>query len=102
MNTKTTKTTTIEGYLLKTANTTFRKRAICADGFSVSIQQGPGFHGSNAGLDVEVGYPKNSNMDSIMELEMLTEYKDGEDPVWAFVPIRVMDQLLAIHGGIVI
>lgn len=79
-----------------------RPRAQCADGFSISIQGGtrghycePREHCDVYNM-VELGYP--SAID-----DMIAPYAESEnttDTVFGYVPIEVVEQLAAKHGGI--
>lgn len=96
-----------------------RPRAICRDGFNVSIQVGRGY---NATPDndygpytrVELGYPiyPDKLLMSLMKRfgipyieELLLRYaEDFEHPtetIYKQVPVRTVDKLLRKHGGIV-
>jgi hypothetical protein len=84
-----------------------RERVLCADGFSVSIQGNSGMYCSpreNIAVyeAVELGYP--SALD-----ELINEYAEQTDEdgnattetVFPYVPIEVVEALIAKHGGIV-
>ena len=82
-----------------------RPRALCADGFSISIQGGNRFHYCQPRKlcrifeSVELGFP-NQVDDSIMR------YIDGPESnplesAYGYVPIEIVDALVAKHGGIV-
>ena len=87
-------------------NPIVRYRAHCSDGFSVSIQVGiaaycaprrdslPGVNYT----EVELGYPSAAVPEWI-------EYAEDEDKpvdtVYAYVPVELVDVVLAQHGGIV-
>lgn len=79
-----------------------RKRVTCADGFSVSIQADAAKYcmpRENNGpyTDVELGFPSNAD-------GLITDY--AEDPsnptktVYPYVPVQVVEQLIAKHGGL--
>jgi hypothetical protein len=81
-----------------------RPRAICKDGFSISIQAGSGLY-CHPRQDwmyeydmVELGYPSNPD-------DLIAEYAEDPDDltgtVYAYVPVEVVDQLLEKHGGLV-
>jgi len=79
-----------------------RPRVVCNDGFSVSIQASRGHYcypredNLQEYQEVELGYPDVAD-------EIIEDYADGDDltnTVYAFVPIEVVEELLAKHGGI--
>ena len=82
---------------------TVRDKIVCVDGFSVSVQGGTRGHYCmprklcNIYTKVELGFP------SSVERSIL-EYAENEDcpteTVYAFVPIEVVEKLIASHGGI--
>jgi len=77
-------------------------RAVCKDGFSVSIQARSGSYCSpredNAFPynEVELGFPSGP-------VPELAEWKDGEGPdeatVYGYVPVDVVEKLIDSHGG---
>ena len=82
-----------------------RPRALCADGFSISIQGGNRFHYCRPRElckvfeSVELGFPSQVE-------DLITRYIDGpkSNPlggVYGFVPIEVVDEMITKHGGIV-
>lgn len=79
-----------------------RYRLICADGFSVSVQASK-FHYSrprdNNGTyqAVELGFPTSNPGPAIMEY---AESPGDDGGIFAFVPIELVDVLIATHGGI--
>ena len=80
-----------------------RPRVKCADGYSVSVQAGYGLY-SHPRVDadtythVELGFPSTEDY-------LLGGYAQDENrplkTVYPFVPVDVVDALLARHGGIV-
>lgn len=80
-----------------------RPRAVCKDGFSVSIQASRG-HYCTPREDfledydtVELGYPSEG-------LEELADYAEDEDltkTVYAQVPIEILEKIISKHGGII-
>ena len=80
------------------------KRVVCTDGFTMSVQANEGAYcsprvsRSPSYLEVEVGYP------SVRE-EMLMPYAESPeqatDTVYAYVPVAVVTNVIAKHGGIV-
>lgn len=82
---------------------TVRNRAVCADGFSISIQGGTHFHYCNPQThcnvysEVELGFPSDT-----YGMEFLSVYSEEEDlsGVFAFVPIEDVERLISMHGGI--
>lgn len=79
-------------------------RMVCADGFSMSVQGHYGAYSTPrddfAGhyTRVEVGFPSSQE-------ELLMPFMDGDgDPtnsVYGYVPIDVIEQIVAKHGGLV-
>jgi hypothetical protein len=77
-------------------------RIHCADGFSLSVQASD-FHycvpRDNAGpwAMVEIGYPS-------ADPELIAEYAEDPgaltDTVYSCVPVALVDELIALHGGI--
>ena len=82
------------------------KRVECADGFSMSVQAGTANYSTPRSAlgpytEVEVGFPSRADY-------LLEPYFDGdsnmEDPtmgVYAWVPVQVVTNVLAKHGGMV-
>jgi len=80
-----------------------RDRAICADGYSVSIQGGTHTHYClprthvNEYEAVELGYP------SMADEELIQYAENQDDPtgsVYGYVPISVIELVISKHGGI--
>jgi len=81
-----------------------RPRAVCKDGFSVSIQGNTRHHYCaprevvDWGYEYELGYPSERD-------ETIMSYaEDRTDPtgtVYGFVPIDIIETLIQKHGGIV-
>lgn len=69
-----------------------RPEAICADGFKMSIQASDEHYCQNY-VSVEVGFPSPSE-------PLLDEY--GDDGVYGYVPLTVVDAIIAKHGGILL
>lgn len=82
-----------------------RPRALCRDGFSISIQGGTSFHYCRPRTlcrifeSVELGFP-NQVEDLIMRYIDDPESNPLKD-VYGFVPIEVVDEMITKHGGIV-
>ena len=80
------------------------KKVVCADGFSVSVQASetsycnPRVNGADKYSSVELGFP---NMDD----ELISEYAEDPshpcDTVYGYVPVGLVNLLIAKHGGIV-
>ena len=80
-----------------------RLRVRCADGYTVSVQAGDMWY-SEPRLDVrwygkvELGYPT-------AEDEELRDYAENKrdlcGTLYGFVPVRLVDEVLTKHGGIV-
>lgn len=75
-----------------------RQRAVCADGFSLSIQASEEYFsepGEEAGMpyrSVQIGYPSKTE-------RLLGSYEyNGTYP---FVPIEVVEKIVRKHGGII-
>ena len=84
--------------------TFIRPRVVCKDGFTISIQASFA-HYSNPRLtipghykEVELGYPTEAE-------PLLADYAEDSDDlthtVYGFVPVELVDKVLAKHGGIV-
>ncbi len=77
-------------------------RIRCADGFSMSVQCSAGaycsprVHNASHYYRVEVGYPSE-------RVEALMEYaEDSEFPtqtVYGYVPVEIVERIVAEHGG---
>jgi len=88
----------------KEAGATRNKRVICADGFEMSVQAhfgaycSPRIDNAEKYTSVEIGFPSKKE-------PMLMEYCDEPstplDTVYGYVPVQVVNMLLAKHGGIV-
>lgn len=81
-----------------------RPRAVCKDGFSISIQAGSSLY-CRPRQDwlyeydsVELGFP--SDPDDLIE-EYAEDPEDLTDTVYGYVPVELVDQLLEKHGGLV-
>lgn len=81
-----------------------RDRVKCSDGYSVSIQGGTYTHYCsprrhvNRYEEVELGFP------SMVDEELMEYAEDKSDPtdtVYGYVPIDVIEAVIAKHGGIV-
>jgi hypothetical protein len=77
------------------------KRIVCADGFSLSVQATHGAYCSprqNLGpwSAVEVGFPSAAP-------ELIMEYAEQPEipteTVYGYVPIELVERLIAMHGG---
>ena len=80
-----------------------RPRVRCADGYTVSVQAGDRWN-SEPRLDtgwygkVELGYPTEKDT----ELQSYAKNKrDLCGSVYDFVPVKLVDEVLTKHGGIV-
>ena len=82
---------------------TRRPQVVCADGFTISVQASSSHYcdprdGSGPYEAVEVGFPSASE-------PLLMDYIEisGEDPtqsVYPYVPVGVIETIIANHGGI--
>lgn len=81
-----------------------RPRIVCKDGFSMSVQAGEGIYcAPRMCLDngeyesVEIGFPSN-------EEPLINEYAENStdytDTVYGYVPIELVDEVIAKHGGL--
>lgn len=80
------------------------QKVICADGFSMSVQAHngayctPRINDADTYTEVEVGFPNQAEV-------MLMEYAEEQDKptatVYAFVPVQVVTNVIAKHGGAV-
>ena len=74
-----------------------RPEAICADGFKMSIQASEDHYcqkdDEGSYVSVEVGFPSPPE-------PLLDEY--GDDGVYGYVPLTVVDAIIAKHGGILL
>jgi|TARA_R110000824_G_scaffold6070_4_gene27924 hypothetical protein len=87
-----------------TAGSDRNRQVVCGDGFKMSVQAHHGSYctprisGADKYTEVEVGFP------SALE-EMLMEYAEEPDKptqtVYAYVPVQVVTNVIAKHGGIV-
>lgn len=74
-----------------------RPEAICADGFKMSIQASEDHYcqkdDEGGYVSGEVGFPSPPE-------PLLDEY--GDDGVYGYVPLTVVDAIIAKHGGILL
>ena len=80
------------------------RQVVCADGFTMSVQAfaggycEPRTNGAEKYTSVEVGYPSERE-------ELLMEWAEEPDKptqtVYGYVPVQVVTNVLAKHGGIV-
>ena len=80
------------------------QKVVCADGFSMSVQANataysmPKMTGAPVYTEVEIGFPSAKE-------ELLMEWcEDKEDPtgtVYGYVPVQVVVNVIAKHGGMV-
>lgn len=81
-------------------------RAVCADGFSISVQCCRGNYCSpredfaDQYESMELGYP--SGLDEVTDsiIGEWAETPGTSDTVFGYVPVEVIDQLMEAHGGI--
>lgn len=73
------------------------KRITCADGFDMSVQASKYHYCTRTDTgpysEVEVCFPSAP----VAEFE---EYRDGDDDVYAYVPVAIVNAVIAAHGGI--
>jgi hypothetical protein len=83
---------------------TLNKKVVCADGFTLSVQANenaycsPRINDATLYVEVEVGFPSGKE-------ELIMPWaEDPEEPtetVYGYVPVSVVTNVLAKHGGIV-
>lgn len=73
-----------------------RPRVICNDGFSISVQQGSLYHQREG--EAELGFP--SEIEPMIACYQDDTDNDPRDDVYNFVPLSVVNAVLAKHGGI--
>ncbi len=80
------------------------ERVYCADGFNMSVQAHDGAYckprENNATRydEVEVGFP--SDEESLL-MEYCEDRKDPTGTIYAYVPVQVVTNVIAKHGGMV-
>ena len=88
----------------KEAGATRNKRVICADGFEMSVQAHASAYCSPRGDDkpkythVEVGFP---SAEEPLLMKWCEEIHDPTGTVYGYVPVQIVTNVLAKHGGIV-
>jgi hypothetical protein len=85
-----------------------RPRVNCADGVSLSIQaseyaychprQRYNRHWTTYN-SVEVGYIWDKDRLPFSPPEPWKEYQDGDNPVWGYIPVSVVEEFIQAHGG---
>jgi hypothetical protein len=88
--------------------TSIRPRVRCADGVSLSVQaseyaychprQRYNRHWTTYN-SVEVGYIYDKNTRPFSPPDIWREYQNGNDEIWAYVPVSVVEEFLQAHGG---
>jgi len=88
----------------KAAGSKRNRQVVCADGFKMSVQAFAGGYctprkdGAEKYTSVEVGYPSEAE-------ELLMEWAEEPDKptqtVYGYVPVQVVTNVIAKHGGIV-
>jgi hypothetical protein len=77
---------------------------VCADGFTMSVQAHAGAYclpkmtGAPVYREVEVGFP---SIEEPMLMEWVEEAQRPTDTVYGYVPVQVVTNVIAKHGGIV-
>jgi hypothetical protein len=89
--------------------THIRPRAHCADGISLSIQASeyaycsPRQRYDHRPWDfyflVEVGYIWDKDSQPFAPPDIWREYQSGDDEIWAYIPVSVVEEFIAAHGG---
>ena len=83
------------------------KKIICADGFTVSVQANEGAYCTPRQDDaeqytqVELGFPSAREELIMSWIEIIGEDIDPTDSVYPYVPVSVVTNVIAKHGGIV-
>ena len=80
------------------------KKIICKDGFTMSVQANEGaycnprINEANKYIQVEIGFPSQRE-------ELIIEWAEDQDQptdtVYGYVPIHVVNSVIAKHGGMV-
>jgi hypothetical protein len=78
-------------------NKRFCPEVHCTDGFTMSVQAGEKYYCSPRSYTgpyttVEVGYPSEPE-------EVLTPYDNAGVSVYGWVPVEIVDAIIAKHGG---
>ena len=79
-------------------------RVVCASGFSMSVQAHDGAYCSPRANNaprydqVEVGFPSDTEP---LLMEYCEDKRDPTNTVYAYVPVQVVTNVIAKHGGIV-
>mgnify|MGYP003646322431 FL=1 len=80
------------------------EKVICADGFSMSVQAHAGAYclprmtGAPIYREVEVGHP---SAEESMLMDWAEDALHPTDTVYGWVPVKVVTNVIAKHGGIV-
>jgi hypothetical protein len=80
------------------------KLVVCADGFTMSVQAHAGAYcipkmtGAPVYREVEVGFP---SIEEPMLMKWADEPHRPTDTVYGYVPVQVVTNVIAKHGGIV-
>ncbi len=88
----------------KEAGATRNRRVVCADGFEMSVQAhqtaycSPRMDNAEKYTSVEVGFPSEREP---MLMQYCEEVNDPTGTVYGYVPVQVVTNVLAKHGGIV-
>ena len=88
----------------KEAGATRNKRVVCADGFEMSVQAhrtaycSPRMDNAEKYTSVEIGFPSER---APMLMQFAEEVTDPTGTVSGYVPVQVVTNVLAKHGGIV-
>ena len=88
----------------KEAGATRNKRVICADGFEMSVQAhqsaycSPRIDNAEKYTSVEIGFPSEREP---MLIDFADEVDNPTGTVYGYVPVQVVNTVLAKHGGIV-
>jgi hypothetical protein len=83
-------------------------RIVCVDGVSLSVQGHLGSYSrprddfAEIYLQVEVGFFEDAKGEALTPPESWREYADGDFPssVYGYVPLRLVEDFIAEHGGI--
>lgn len=81
-----------------------RRRLVCNDGYSVSVQASrhhyciPRINGADKYESVELGFP---NVGDILISEYAEDPNDLTETVYGYVPVEVVNKLIEKHGGLI-
>jgi len=80
------------------------KKVVCADGFEMSVQANenaycaPRINKADKYIEVEIGFP--SQREELI-IEWAEQRDNPTDTVYGYVPVHIVNSVIAKHGGIV-